>query len=124
MATIVHFNITAENPSQAKSFYEKLFGWKFTLLPGPASYYLIETSDVTGQKGVGGGMSKREDERQTGIMNFIGVTSIDDSVALVEKLGGTIVQTKQAVSGYGYLAVCMDTENNLFGLFQDDPALK
>jgi len=124
MATIVHFNINADNPTQVKAFYEKLFGWKFILLPGPANYYLIETADLTGKKGVGGGMSKREDERQKGIVNFIGVTSIDDSVQLVEKLGGKVVQAKQPVSGYGYLAVCIDTEKNLFGLFQDDPAIK
>lgn len=51
MATIVHFDITAEEPERAKKFYEELFEWKINLLPGPENYYLIETKDLSGVKG-------------------------------------------------------------------------
>ena len=40
MATIIHFDVSADNPMRAKGFYEKLFDWKFELLPGPMNYYL------------------------------------------------------------------------------------
>jgi hypothetical protein len=30
------------------------------------------------------------------------------------------VQPKQEVPGYGFLAVCRDSENNLFGLFEEN----
>jgi len=118
MATIVHFDISADNPDRAKEFYEKLFHWKFTFLPDPMNYYLIETTDLKNQKGIGGGMAKRENEEQKEMVNFIGAGSIDESIVLSQKLGAKIIQDKQAVPGYGYLAVCIDTENNLFGLFQ------
>ena len=119
MATIVHFDISAENPERAKSFYEKLFGWKITLLPGPMNYYLIETSDLNGKNGIGGGMAKRENPDQTGINNFIGVSSVDESLKKVTDLGGKVIQQIQEVPGWGYLALCRDTENNVFGLFEE-----
>lgn len=120
MATIIHFDITAENPERAKTFYEKLFNWKFQLLPGPGNYYLIETKDVQGNTGVSGGMAKREDPKQVGTTNYIGVASLDDAAKKTEQLGGKIIQPKQLLPGWGYLALATDTENNTFGLFQED----
>lgn len=120
MATLVHFDIPVENPERAKKFYRDLFGWKFNDLPGPMNYSLIETTDLNGQKAIGGGMSQRELSSLTGIVNYIGVNSLDESLKAIEKAGGKIIQPKQAVPGWGYLAVCLDTENNRIGLFQDN----
>jgi len=124
MATIIHFDISADNMERAKNFYEKIFDWKFQLLPGPANYYLIETKDLQGQKGIGGGMSKRENPQQAGINNFIGVASLDDSLKKVSDLGGKIIQPKMEVPGWGWLALCLDTENNPVGLFQENTNTK
>jgi predicted enzyme related to lactoylglutathione lyase len=120
MATLVHFDIQAENPDRAQKFYQDLFGWKIEKLPGPMNYSLIETSDIKGTKGIGGGMAKRGPSDPPGIVNFIGVESIDKSLKAVETLGGKIIQPKQAVPGWGYLAVCLDTENNHIGLFEEE----
>ena len=120
MATMVHFNISASDSGRAKEFYEELFDWKFRQLSAPMNYYLIETRDLDGNPGVGGGLAKREDPEQTGITSFIGVASLDDSLKKVEELGGRVVQPKQALPGWGYMAMCTDTENNLFGLFQEE----
>ena len=109
MATVVHFDISADNPERAMKFYETLFGWKITSIPGFADYYEIDTGDLNGKKGVGGG-----------ITNFIGVSSIDETIVKLSSLGGKIIQSKQAVPGYGFLALCTDTENNVIGLFQED----
>lgn len=119
MATIVHFDISAENPDRAKAFYKNLFSWKIEPLPGPMNYSLIETTDTRGAKSIGGGMSTRDKADQPGMINYFGVESIDASLTSVEKLGGKIIQPKQVVPGWGYMAVCLDTENNRFGLFQE-----
>jgi uncharacterized protein len=84
------------------------------------NYYFNETKDLKGIPGIGGGMSKREHPRQGGINNFVGVASIDESMNKVVELGGKIIQQKQAVPEWGYVALCTDTENNIFGLFQED----
>jgi predicted enzyme related to lactoylglutathione lyase len=120
MPTIVHFDIAADDPERAKEFYTKLFGWKMETPPGPPmEYYLIETKTLEGVEGIGGGLGKRETPEQR-ITNFIGVQSVDKYLAKVEKLGGKIVAPKMPVPGWGYLASCMDTENNLFGLWEED----
>ena len=68
-------------------------------------------------------MAKREEPEQK-IVNFIGIPSIDKYVAKVEKLGGKTVEPKRAVPGWGYPAVCLDTENNPFGLWEDNKDAK
>jgi hypothetical protein len=119
MPTIVHFDISADDTERAKRFYEELFGWKIGLLSGPEAYYLIETTDLDGQIGIGGGMARRS-KPEDRITNFIGVNSINEYVAKVEKLGGKVIEPKRPVPGWGYLAVCLDTENNAFGLWEED----
>lgn len=120
MATFIHFDIRAENVPRAKEFYEKMFDWKFEVLPGPMNYYLIETQDLEGNSGLGGGMAKRENTGQTGITNYICVNSVIDSLEKVKALGGKVIQPREAIPGWGYLAVCLDTENNPFGLFEKE----
>jgi uncharacterized protein len=120
MATIVHFNISADNPERAKTFYEKAFGWKFTHLPEPMNYYLIETEDTGGAKGIGGGMYSRHDPGAPGLINFVGVDSLDDAIERIPDLGGKIIVPRQVVPNWGYFAVCADTENNQIGIFEDD----
>ena len=119
MPTIVHFDISADDMERAKEFYGELFDWKIELLPGPVPYCLIQTTDLNGSEGVGGGMAKRDALGQ-GITNFIGVSSVDEYIARIEKLGGKVIEPKMAVPGWGYLAVCLDTENNTFGIWEED----
>jgi predicted enzyme related to lactoylglutathione lyase len=118
MATIVHFDLPADEPERAKRFYESLFGWKFNSIPG-MDYHFIETADAEGEVGVAGGMSKRTSPEDR-IINYMGVDSIDDHMEKVEALGGNVIRPKIPVPGWGYLALCQDTEGNLFGLWQED----
>ena len=123
MATIVHFDVPVEDIGRAKKFYEKLFNWKIEKVPGKMPYYLIETTGINGERGIGGGMGRRESPEQQ-ISNFIGVESIDEYTVKVEELGGRVIQPKMAVVGWGYLAICSDTENNTFGLWEENREAK
>ena len=117
--TIVHFDLPADNIDRAKKFYEKLFDWKFNQVPMPDPFYLIETKDLNGNPGIGGGMGERKLPGQS-TMNYIGVPSIEEYITEVKKLGGNVMMPRTAVVGWGYLAICVDTENNAFGLWQED----
>ena len=119
MPTVVHFVITADNLERATEFYENLFDWKIESPPGMNDYYSIDTKDLNGQSGVGGGLAKRDVPGER-ITSYFGVDSIDEYLVKVKKLGGKIIQPKMPVLGWGYLAMCMDTEDNMFGLWQDD----
>jgi hypothetical protein len=117
MPTIEHFEIPADDVKRAKKFYTELFGWKIGAMEGYEDYWSVSTG------GVNGGMMKRQDPQQQ-IANYIGVSSVDESAAKVEKLGGKIAVPKTAVPGMGYFVMCRDTENNLFGIWEDDENAK
>jgi predicted enzyme related to lactoylglutathione lyase len=126
MPTIVHFEIPADDAERSRKFYSDLFGWKIEKWPGMESgmeYWTINTTDNEGGKAVGGGMMKRQNPQQ-GITNFIDVTSVDEYSAKVQSLGGKIVAPKQAVPTMGFFAVCLDTENNTFGIWETNPNAK
>lgn len=61
---------------------------------------------------------------QKGILNYIGVNSVEDYSAKVQQLEGSVKMPKMAVPGMGYLAVCSDSENNTFGLRENDTSAK
>ena len=122
MSTITHFMVPADDIGRAKNFYTNLFGWKIEKLPGPMEYYEINTSSGD-EKGINGGMAKKENPQQP-ITNYIDVSSMDEYLAKVEKLGGKVILPKTAVPNIGYTAVCLDTENNTFGLWETDENAK
>ena len=116
-ASIVWFEIPADDVERAKTFYGKLFGWKITKFPGPAEkpYWHIDTGG--GDDTPDGGMMARQSPEH-GITNYVNVASVDQAAAKVEKLGGKIVMPKTAVPQMGYFVLCQDTESNMFALWE------
>jgi uncharacterized protein len=131
MPTIVHFEIPADDIERSKKFYTDLFGWKIEKLPGMDSsgsspameYWIITTTDAKGNKALGGGMMKRQMPQQPNI-NYIDVKSVDEYSSKVEKIGGKVVVSKKAVPGMGYFAVCLDTENNAFAIWESSESAR
>lgn len=130
MPTLVHFEIPSDDLERSKKFYSELFGWNFEKWSGPESlpegmeYLTITTTDDKGNKSIGGGMMKRQNSQQQGMTNYIDVKSVDEHSDRVIQLGGKVVIPKKAIAGMGYFAVCLDTENNTFGIWETDPNAK
>ena len=120
-ASIIWFEIPADNVARAKSFYTKLFGWKIKKFPGPMKmpYWHIDTGGADASPD--GGMLERQSPQQP-ITNYIMVASVDQAAAKVRKLGGKIIMEKAAVPHMGFFAVCQDTENNVFAVWERDEA--
>jgi hypothetical protein len=68
-------------------------------------------------------MLTRKHPRQP-ITIYISVPSVTRAVAKVEKLGGKICLGKTAVPGMGYFAICLDSEQNEFALWEMNPKAK
>lgn len=119
MPRVVHFEIPADDPDRAVSFYQSVFGWKINKWEGPIDYWLATTGQE-GEPGIDGAIWRREAGAVT--RNTIDVPSVDDFVAKVEEAGGQVVMGKTPVPGMGYSAMCVDTEGNMFGLMQEDPS--
>jgi hypothetical protein len=113
--SLVWFEIPADNPERAKKFYGALFGWKIEKFPGVTDYWHIDTGG--GDDTPDGGLMARKYPEQP-ITNYVNVKSVTESMAKVEKLGGKICMPKTAVPQMGYFAVCQDTENNTFALWE------
>ncbi len=119
MPNIVHVDVPADDTERARTFHGALFGWKFQIPAGDADFFLFEPADGSGAPGVG--LEKRE-SRDQGILVYVGVDSIAEYSKRVEELGGEIaIPFTPIPGGYGALAVCRDTENNLFGLLEPPP---
>jgi hypothetical protein len=86
-------------------------------------YWMITTTNEKGEKAIDGGMMKRQNPQQP-ITVYIDVPSVDEYTAKVENLGGKVVLPKTAVPGVGYFAVCLDTENNCFAIWENDKNAK
>jgi uncharacterized protein len=116
-ASLVWFEIPADNVERAKKFYESLFGWRIEKFPGAAvdDYWHIDTGG--GDETPDGGLMKRMHPQQP-ITNYVAVSSVDEAAAKVEKLGGKIMRPKTEVPQMGYFAICRDTENNEFALWE------
>ena len=127
MPTIAHFEIPSDNLERTKKFYTELFGWKMEKMPGTDQReywtFFTTTNDRGSSSGgdelrmVSGGMMERQMPQEP-IMIYIGVDSVTEYSNKVERLGGKVIKQKTEVPGYGWFAICTDTENNGFALWE------
>jgi uncharacterized protein len=126
MARVSHFEIHADEPSRAISFYQTVFGWQFNKWDGPQDYWLIKTGEAD-TPGIDGGLMKRmgplptEGQAVNAFVCTLTTTGLDDDLNNVTANGGSVALPKMAVPGIGWLAYVKDTEGNIFGIMQDDP---
>ena len=118
MPRVVHFEISADDPERAISFYEGIFGWKINKWDGPIEYWLVSTGAEG--PGIDGGIMRREPAIDNTV-NTIDVPDIDEYIAKIERAGGQLAQPKMTIPGVGYAAYLKDTEGNIFGIMQYDP---
>ncbi len=121
MPTINHFEIPADDVERAQKFYKDTFGWNMQKWTNPENpekdYWYFETEDESGNKGLSGGMMKRQAPEHK-VTDYVTVSSIDDYASKIEQAGGKIMITKTEIPGIGFFAIFLDSENNQFGLFE------
>jgi uncharacterized protein len=127
MNRVIHFEIHAEKPERAVAFYTSLFHWEFHKWDGPAEYWLVKTGPDS-QPGINGGLVCRRGpntgEAVIAYVCTVDTASVDDAVASITQLGGTIALPKMPIPGVGWLAYAKDTEGNIFGVMQADKNAK
>ena len=121
MARVYHFDLSAEDPERAMSFYRKVFGWTFHKWEGPRDYWMISTGE--GEVGIDGGLSPKS-EISPQLYFTVEVSPIDDYITEVKANGGKVLQEKMAIPGVGWFAMVRDTEGIVFGLMEDDESAK
>jgi len=127
MPRVVHFEIHADSPKRAIEFYANTFDWKVEKWEGPEDYWLIVTGPVEAPGINGGILQRREPVEGNGMQAYvctIDVPSVDEYMEKVKENGGTVVAPKMAIPGVGWLAYCLDTEGNIFGIMTSDMEAK
>jgi predicted enzyme related to lactoylglutathione lyase len=123
MDKVVHFEVPFDDAERATAFYREAFGWQLDSMP-QFQYTMVRTTptDERGAPsepgGINGGMLHRQGPITAPVIT-VGVDSIDEALAKIERLGGKTAIGKQPVSGMGFSAYVHDTEGNLIGLWEN-----
>lgn len=126
MPRVIHFEIHADDPARAIRFYQELLGWQFTAWGGgDAEYWLIKTGEA-GTPGIDGGLVRRrgaiDGQAVTAFVCTVDVADVKSTFAKAKTLGGVEALPVMPIPGMGWLAYVKDTEGNIFGMMQADPA--
>ena len=112
---IVHVEIPADDTQRAMKLWGALAGWSFKNYAegaeGAPEYNMFE-----GEPG-GGLYPSREGEK--GIMVYFETDDIDAEIDRIRELGGN-TEEKMPVPSMGWFAHGKDTEDNPFGVWQND----
>lgn len=117
--SITHFEIYGDEPSHIAEFYGEVFGWKVERMPGIDYWRIFPHANESGP--LHGGVTYRTIPGLNGWLLYINVTSLDETVELVKKLGGSVVRAKSAVARVAWVTIVADPANNIFGVWQSDP---
>lgn len=114
MNRVIHFEMSADDPSRAANFYRSVFGWGINRVDIPEEYWTVDT----GHEGIGinGAISMRN--YMTAFLIVIQVSSLEYYMRKLEQHGGVLVGPRLAIPHFGNMAYCRDPFNNLFGVVE------
>ena len=115
---ITHIEFPADNTERAQAFYKGLFGWEFEGYEALPGYFLFATGAIESS---GGAVGQRGEATGDKLRIYVTVDSIDDALAKVPGLGGTITTPKSEIPGQGWYAVVNDSEGSEVGLYENLP---
>jgi predicted enzyme related to lactoylglutathione lyase len=109
-----HVEIPVKDLQAQRRFYEGIFGWEFSEIPGVEGMLEIKTSEDGIRSSLG---TLAQDETPVPFVKVEG-----DMAAKVEEIqtaGGSVIkEATEIMPGYWY-AYVRDPEGNLFGLWKD-----
>jgi len=112
---ICHIEIPADDLGSLQKFYNSVFEWDFEKMPGDIEYYMVKDGDE--QPTVG--MMPRQDPGHMPTF-YVSVESVEAALDRAKREGATEIVPRTAVKSFGWFAVLLDPQKNLFGLWQTD----
>lgn len=114
---LCYLEIPAADLQQSVKFYEEVFGWNIRHRESNHPSFDDATENVSGAWVTG-----RLASREPGLLPYIWVDSIDETLAQIAAHGGQIVEPPHPDSPGGeWIATFRDPAGNLMGLYQEGP---
>lgn len=113
------FDLYVEDMTRAVAFYEAVFQQTLESMDDPTGETQMRAFPTSMQAYGAGGALVKSAHARPGIGGTTVYFSVGDCAveqARVVAAGGTIVRPKFSIGTFGWVALCMDTEGNLFGL--------
>lgn len=112
MHGICHLEIPSKNVADSAAFYGAVFGWE-TDVRGEGEYGVFRMGD-----GNEGGFDPSESPTESGILPYVEVADIPDTLAKIEAAGGKVIRQKTPVGGpHGFYALFADPHGNRLGIW-------
>lgn len=117
----MHFAIHANDVQRASAFYQQVFDWQLSSYGGVSDQEFVS---VSGSGEIHGAIQSRKfNPIASDVLGFecsVPVADVDETARAVEAAGGTIVMTRAAIPGVGWVIKFTDTEGNLCCAVQHD----
>lgn len=113
------FDLYVEDMTRAVAFYEAVFQRTLEPMDDPTGETQMRAFPTRMEMYGAGGALVKSAHARPGIGGTTVYFSVDDCAteqARVLAAGGAIVRSKFSIGAFGWVALCMDTEGNLFGL--------
>lgn len=111
------FEIYVGDMKRARKFYESVFQGKLEEIKNPECELWRFPQDMT-SFGAGGALVKMDGFAPGGNSTLVYFSCADCAVesGRIAKAGGKIFKPKFSIGEYGFIAIALDTEGNMFGL--------
>ena len=113
------FDVYVDDMDRAMAFYETVFQQQLELIGDPTGETVMRSFPANmGAYGAAGALVKSPHARPGpgGTLIYFSVDDCAVEQARVADAGGQVLRPKFAIGQFGWVALCMDTEGNLFGL--------
>jgi len=120
--SFVWFDLVTSDRAKARTYYEKLFGWKISKAAGEEDYDLI-----THRGTLIGGIAEIKGEEQAVWLGSLSIPDMQKAIAKVKQLGGKVLEPVQKVDDRGVIAIVEDNMGAAFVLLDTgsrDPAVR
>jgi predicted enzyme related to lactoylglutathione lyase len=114
---VTWFEIYVQDMARAKAFYETVLGVKLEKLNSPELDLWAFPMDMNGV-GASGALVRMRGFPSGGNSTLVYFSSEDCAVEAgrVVAAGGRIQREKMSIGEYGFIALALDTEGNMFGI--------
>ena len=121
MNSIAYFEIQSSQPEREVHFYQQVFGWKIVKDDQlPIDYYRITTAGIPGAILERPASVPGQNQGTNAFTCSVAVADFDACARIILEYGGQVALPKFAVPGRCWQGYFLDTDHNVFGIFEVD----